>query len=163
VRARWADTGATEVVVGAAPLGPAGSGRYMIVELGITDTPPAAATADAHGAPAGAEEAAVLDAILPVLARQAASAFGLSPFSEATCLTRREVQVLEHLLFGRSVKQIAEQLGRSQHTVHDHVKALHRKLAAISRGALIARALGYLGPDGNTANGPLLGDFDAHN
>lgn len=160
VRARWAETGAREVVVGAAALGQPGSGRYLIVEIGVSDAAPAEPGA---AAPTGAEEAAVLDAILPILARQAGTAFGPSPFSEATCLTRREVQVLEHLLFGRSVKQIAEQLGRSQHTVHDHVKALHRKLAASSRGALIARALGYLGPDGTPPNGPFLADLDGHN
>lgn len=162
VRTRWADTGVSETVVAASPLGGAGSGRYLVVELGLSAAPVAAPEA-AAAVPLGIEEAAVLDAILPVLARQAETAFGTSPFSEATCLTRREEQVLEHLLVGRSVKQIAQQLGRSQHTVHDHVKALHRKLAASSRGALIARALGYLGPNGNAANGPLLTELDGHN
>ena len=53
----------------------------------------------------------------------------------------------EHLALGKSVKQIASDLARSPHTVHDHVKSLHRKLNASSRGELIARALGHLAPN----------------
>ena len=53
--------------------------------------------------------------------------------------------VLEQLILGKSVREIAEMIQRSPHTVHDHVKNLHRKLGATSRGALIARALGRLG------------------
>lgn len=143
VRARWADTGAAEIVVGATPLGPPDSGRFMVVEIGLTGL-----ASDGAGA---ADDAAVLDAVLPALGRRAAIAFGGAPFSEATCLTRREEQILDHLLHGKSVRQIAGDLDRSQHTVHDHVKSLHRKLAASSRGALIARALGHIRPDAPTA------------
>ncbi|MFI4898124.1 MAG: response regulator transcription factor, partial [Phycisphaerales bacterium JB059] len=57
-------------------------------------------------------------------------------------LTNREQVVLEELILGRSVREIAETMHRSPHTVHDHVKSLHRKLGASSRGALIAHALG---------------------
>ena len=53
--------------------------------------------------------------------------------------------MLDLLVLGLSVRQIAEELGRSTHTVHDHVKSLHKKLNANSRGELVARALGHLG------------------
>lgn len=59
-------------------------------------------------------------------------------------LTDREQSVLELLIDGHSVRVIAEQLGRSTHTIHDHVKNLHRKIGASSRGELIALALGHL-------------------
>lgn len=59
-------------------------------------------------------------------------------------LTDREQSVLELLIEGHSVRVIAEQLGRSTHTIHDHVKNLHRKIGASSRGELIALALGHL-------------------
>jgi DNA-binding CsgD family transcriptional regulator len=58
-------------------------------------------------------------------------------------LTDREQSVLELLIEGLSVRVIAEKLGRSTHTIHDHVKNLHRKIGASSRGELIAMALGY--------------------
>lgn len=83
-----------------------------------------------------------LEAGLPFLARRAAMALGDEPCTNAPWLTARENEVLEHLILGRSVKQIADVLGRSPHTVHDHVKSLHRKLNASTRGGLVARALG---------------------
>ncbi len=58
-------------------------------------------------------------------------------------LTDREQHVLELLIEGQSVRSIAEQLGRSAHTVHDHVKNLHKKIGASSRGELIAKAIGH--------------------
>lgn len=58
-------------------------------------------------------------------------------------LTEREHQILDLLIQGCSVRVIAEHLDRSPHTVHDHVKSLHRKLDASSRGSLIATALGH--------------------
>ncbi|MDF1808903.1 MAG: helix-turn-helix transcriptional regulator [Phycisphaerales bacterium] len=58
-------------------------------------------------------------------------------------LTDREHEILDQLILGLSVRQIAENLNRSTHTVHDHVKNLHKKLHASSRGELIAKSLGY--------------------
>ena len=58
-------------------------------------------------------------------------------------LTDREHAVLDLLIEGHSVRVIAEKLGRSAHTVHDHVKNLHKKIEASSRGELIAKALGH--------------------
>lgn len=58
-------------------------------------------------------------------------------------LTEREQEILDQLILGNSVRVIAESLGRSAHTVHDHVKNLHKKLGASSRGELIAKALGH--------------------
>ncbi|MBL4699197.1 MAG: hypothetical protein JKX70_10225 [Phycisphaerales bacterium] len=58
-------------------------------------------------------------------------------------LTQREHEVLDELILGHSVRVIAERMGRSAHTVHDHVKNLHKKLGASSRGELIAKALGH--------------------
>lgn len=57
-------------------------------------------------------------------------------------LTDREQSVLGELIEGHSVRVIAEKIGRSAHTVHDHVKNLHKKIGASSRGELIAKALG---------------------
>jgi DNA-binding CsgD family transcriptional regulator len=48
-------------------------------------------------------------------------------------------QTLDGLLAGLSEKQEARQLGVSQHTVHNYVKELHRRLGVASRGELLAR------------------------
>ena len=86
-------------------------------------------------------------AILPVLARRAILALGDGTDGPTKWLTQREQIVLEQLTLGKSVREIADELGRSPHTVHDHVKSLHRKLGASSRGELVARALGHTTAD----------------
>jgi len=50
-------------------------------------------------------------------------------------------EVLRLLTQGLSEKQIAGDLGLSAHTVHDYVKALHRRLGVQNRGELLAAAL----------------------
>lgn len=85
-----------------------------------------------------------MKALLPVLARRAMVAIGTSRGQRGGWISPREQMVLEQLILGKSVRQIADDLGRSPHTVHDHVKTLHKKLNASSRGELVARALGYL-------------------
>lgn len=135
---RWAALGATDLVVGLVSLPGETSNRSIVVEVGTDGTPPVDATT-----------VGVIQASLPLLARRASFAFGQETSTAGTRLTSREQQVLEHLALGKSVKQIAADLARSPHTVHDHVKSLHRKLHASSRGELIARALGHLAPGGS--------------
>ena len=131
---RWDAIPHGPILLGATAVGP--GGRTLIVEI-------APAGANAH---AGEPELAVLEAALPLLGRRAIMAIGSDPSEHAAWLTQREQIILQHLLLGKSVREIADELGRSPHTVHDHVKSLHRKLNASSRGELVARALGYVEP-----------------
>jgi DNA-binding CsgD family transcriptional regulator len=108
-------------------------GRAIVVEIGLT-----------NGATPTGQEPEILSAVLPLLARRAIMAIGPNPSDGNQWLTPREQMILQHLLLGKSVREIATELERSPHTVHDHVKALHRKLNASSRGELIARALGHI-------------------
>ncbi|MBX3386749.1 MAG: response regulator transcription factor [Phycisphaeraceae bacterium] len=94
-------------------------------------------------------------AVLPALARRANMAIGQDQTDSTQWITSREQVILRHLLLGKSVREIADELGRSPHTVHDHVKSLHRKLNASSRGELVARALGHVEPK------PMLNDDHA--
>jgi DNA-binding CsgD family transcriptional regulator len=57
-------------------------------------------------------------------------------------LSARQRDVLAALCRGKAEKEIAGELGLSIHTVHGHVKELHRRFGARSRGELLARALG---------------------
>jgi len=132
----WSSLGVGDLLVAASAVAAAAPSRVIICEIGMT-------------APSGkfspAEEA-ILGATMGPLARRARMAFGDDVAEPVRRLTPREEEVLEHLALGKSVKQIATELRRSPHTVHDHVKSLHVKLHASSRGELIARALGHLKP-----------------
>lgn len=129
---RWDAIPHGTLLLGAVPLG--SSERVLIAE--IAPAPSVTRTTEA--------ELATLEAVLPLLAKRAILAIGSGPAESAHWLTQREQIILQHLLLGKSVREIAEELGRSPHTVHDHVKSLHRKLSASSRGELVARALGYV-------------------
>lgn len=72
-------------------------------------------------------------------------------------LTRRESEVLRHVLAGRSREEIACTLVISPYTVADHLKAIYTKTGVSSRRDLVARLVhtqylprlgGALGPDG---------------
>jgi len=130
----WAGMGVEQMLAGCAPLTPDNLHRVIIVECGAMSMSPAFAS----------EDAALLRTTLIPLASRACRAFGEVACEESSFLTPREQQVLDMLSLGMSVKQIASELMRSPHTVHDHVKSLHRKLNASSRGELIARALGHV-------------------
>ncbi|AXV07063.1 putative two-component system response regulator [Euzebya pacifica] len=58
-------------------------------------------------------------------------------------LTSREVEVLEHLVYGASTAETAERLGISPETVQTHVRNLMGKLGAGSRLEAVSLALQY--------------------
>ncbi|MFN0318083.1 MAG: response regulator transcription factor [Burkholderiales bacterium] len=140
---RWDGFQPSAVLIGAAALGPNPAGRSIMVELGTTS---AAASLDA----------AVLEGVLPLIARRCVLAIGSDPSDGGQWRTVREQVILKHLLLGKSVREIAEELGRSPHTVHDHVKSLHKKLDANSRGELVARALGHVEMPGRNVGGASM-------
>ena len=84
-----------------------------------------------------------LSMALAAMTMKAAGAITPDNAGKIHWLTQREQIILDHLIIGMSVRQIAESIDRSPHTVHDHVKNLHRKLGASCRGQLITRALGH--------------------
>jgi DNA-binding NarL/FixJ family response regulator len=57
----------------------------------------------------------------------------------ASDLPPRLAQTLAELQAGSSEKQVSIKLGISRHTVHNYVKALHRRLGVSSRGELLAK------------------------
>lgn len=80
-----------------------------------------------------------------LVARLLRRVFGSGSYDTSKWLTPAEAQVLDELIRGKSERQIALDLSRSPHTIHDYVKSLHQKLGARTRGALIARAVGLAG------------------
>lgn len=131
----WEGLPAGEVLMGAAALGDVEPGRMLLVQVGTSATTDPSIRED---------RLAIMRVVFPMLIKRASVAVGPARTTSARWLTGREQEVLEHLTLGKSVRQIAEEIERSQHTVHDHVKSLHRKLSASSRGELVARALGHI-------------------
>lgn len=146
---RWWRLGASDLIVGFAPIGPRSLNRYFIAEVGAL-----------RNNEFTRADAAVLRAVLGPIGARAELAFGQRPVCPNARITAREQEVLLLLTHGHSVKDIAEKLGRSPHTVHDHVKSLHRKLNASSRGELVARALGCPEVCASNANADEDADLD---
>jgi DNA-binding CsgD family transcriptional regulator len=137
----WVGSDISDLLVGALRLDAGAPARFLIVEIGLLGHGPMGprrCSIDNHAA---------LNSVMALLARRAGLALAVTADDEIPWLTVREQQILEQLVLGRSVRSIADELERSPHTVHDHVKSLHRKLGATSRGELIARALGYIEPE----------------
>ncbi|MCA9300809.1 MAG: helix-turn-helix transcriptional regulator [Phycisphaerales bacterium] len=129
----WQEFGASDLIISSESLGRSEQGRRLFVQVAMLD---GHRVTDMHRA--------LMGAAMPRLVDRALMAIGPTRTTAGRWLTERERQILERLTLGMSVREIAEELGRSPHTVHDHVKSLHRKLDASSRGELIARALGHL-------------------
>jgi DNA-binding CsgD family transcriptional regulator len=53
-------------------------------------------------------------------------------------LTPRQIVIADALVEGLSYAEIAERLSISYHTVHSHVKSIHRKLDVHSNARLVA-------------------------
>lgn len=133
---RWGTAGPVDLLVGAVAISSPTPGRTLVAELAISGASPTDL----------ARYQAVFAAILPLLGLRYLNAIGPEPADRHRWLTPREELILWKLVSGKKVPQIAAELHRSIYTVHDHVKALHRKLGATNRGQLVARALGHLGP-----------------
>ena len=63
-----------------------------------------------------------------------------------TTLTRREAEVLEHLVKGLSNDQIALELYRSSKTIDKHCQNIYRKTRIHKRADLVRQVLGLRGP-----------------
>jgi DNA-binding CsgD family transcriptional regulator len=86
----------------------------------------ASRSADGNG-----DVAVIVDAARPAqVASMLVDAYGLTP---------RQRDVLGVLLLGRSMTQIARELGISEHTANDHRKAIYTRVGVNSRSELAAR------------------------
>ncbi len=63
------------------------------------------------------------------------------PVTHIDPLTAREQEVLGFLVKGRIKKEIADELGISQHTVDMHLRAIYRKLEVRSQTEAVSKAL----------------------
>ncbi len=64
-------------------------------------------------------------------------------FGRAHGLTRRERELLSHLVAGADTRNVAEAMFVSEHTVQDHLKSIFAKTGVRSRRSLLARVTGH--------------------
>lgn len=105
-----------------------------------------AESAASDDAPFTDADAEALRAAMRRIAQRARLAFASAPGVVTEPLNIREVEVLESLARGKTIRQIAAEMHRSTHTVHDYLKSMHRKVGVGCRAELIARAAGRCGP-----------------
>lgn len=75
------------------------------------------------------------------IARRVIGSFQSTALPEATPLTRREREILEHLCNGENYRIIAEKLFISGHTVRAHIKNIYEKLQVNSRAEAVKKAM----------------------
>ncbi|MBL8759793.1 MAG: helix-turn-helix transcriptional regulator [Phycisphaerae bacterium] len=110
------------------------------------------------------EAAELLWVLMPAIARRAAMSLGPGLLRRRQMLTALEERVMQLLAAGLGVPEIAAGLSRSRHTIHDHVKSLHRKMSINSRAELVARALGRMPiflHDDQSPHGHAAGERDS--
>ncbi len=142
----WAGTQVREALIAVIPVAQSVTGRIsLICMLGEFE--------------AGGVSVDAFDAVISRLCMRAQGMLSRMEMAKSggfRWLTVREQEVLDALVQGHSVREIAAQFGRSQHTVHDHVKSLHKKLDASSRGELVAMALGHCQGCGDSTPTPVI-------
>ncbi len=107
----------------------AGASGYLVKTTPPADVLEAIRELHAGGAPMSAS-----------VARKVVTAFR-APAPASEDLTRREREVLDHLVQGETVKQIADELFVSPSTVAFHVRQIYEKLHVHSRAEAVAHAL----------------------
>ncbi len=78
------------------------------------------------------------------VAADEADASEFSLFAEESNLTRREAEVLRHLLYGHSNRRISRSLRISESTVKNHLHAIFVKLHASDRTQVITKAYRFM-------------------
>ena len=118
-----------------------GTGPPAVILGGTDTTQPGALSGDASAEQIDAAIRAVAAGLVVRPAEMPRPAFEAVTEPEQNLLTPREVEVLAAIGNGLSNKNVARQLGISQHTVKFHVEALLRKLGAASRAEAVHKGL----------------------
>ena len=78
--------------------------------------------------------------ITPTIALRVFSSFRSVPGPGGPVLTDREKQVLQLMVKGKTIRNVAEFLGLSEHTIHGYVKTVYKKLNVHNRAQLATKA-----------------------
>lgn len=114
----------------------AGADGYLLKESTVEQVSSAIGVVMAGGAP-------ISPAVASHILARVRGAAGPSAPREEVGLTPREVEILQELASGHSLKEVAQRRGISHHTVGDHVKSIYRKLAVNSRTQAVNKAVRF--------------------
>jgi DNA-binding CsgD family transcriptional regulator len=128
---RWLELGGAELMTAANVVAAAVRGHQNWAGATSRLVVPGTRMLSLHGSQMVGEDVAVI-----VDAARPAEVAGL--MVEAYGLTPRQREVLGLLLLGRSMIQIARELGISEHTANDHRKAIYTRIGVSSRSELAA-------------------------
>jgi DNA-binding CsgD family transcriptional regulator len=115
--------------------------QLLAVESGVDDHQPSARVHLSAGLWLTLR-AARIGAEIAVTIEESTPAERLDLFTRASALSRRESELLTHLVSGADTREIASRMFLSEHTVQDHLKSVFAKTQTRSRKALLARGLG---------------------
>jgi DNA-binding CsgD family transcriptional regulator len=115
--------------------------QLLAVESGVDDHQPSARVHLSAGLWLTLR-AARIGADIAVTIEESTPAERLDLFTRASGLSRRESELLTHLVSGADTREIASRMFLSEHTVQDHLKSVFAKTKTRSRKALLARVLG---------------------
>jgi DNA-binding CsgD family transcriptional regulator len=87
---------------------------------------------------------AVLWLAMPDLVARALVALGPAPSASAQWLLPGDLQLIEGLVAGKTIAEIARDSDRKEHAVQDAIKAMYRRLGRNRRTDLVARAVGHV-------------------
>ncbi|RAG82395.1 DNA-binding response regulator [Streptacidiphilus pinicola] len=115
---------------------------YVRVVLVSGEGRVSAALASTHGAVASLSKQMPSAAIVSALKRVAEGArvFPRDEVNGAVQLSKRELDVLQHLVLGLSNPEVAALLNLSRHTVKQHTSTVYRKLGVRNRAQAASRA-----------------------
>jgi DNA-binding CsgD family transcriptional regulator len=122
--------------------------QLLAVEAGVDDHPPLTRLHLADGQWVSMSAARlgatgpVRDRTIAVTLQNTTPADRMALFARASGLTPRETELVRHLGQGTDTRHLARQLGVSEHTVQDHLKAIFAKTSTSSRLQLVTRAFG---------------------
>jgi len=114
----------------------AGANGYLLKTASVGKIIEGLHEAMAGGAPMSPQ---VARAVLTMFARSGAA----KPAAASTDygLSTREREILEQLVAGRTIKEVAAQLGVSYHTIDTHLRRIYEKLDVHTRQGAVAKAL----------------------
>ncbi len=109
----------------------AGAAGYLLKTSGTEDIAAAIRSAAAGGSP-----------INPRIARRVLEMFSkANPPQKDYGLTPRELDILELLVRGKTIKEAAAELGIGYYTADEYIRSVYEKLQVRSRGSAIAKAV----------------------
>ncbi|EQA37936.1 response regulator receiver domain protein [Leptospira inadai serovar Lyme str. 10] len=78
--------------------------------------------------------------ITPTIAFRVLNSFKRIESSSEVKLTKKEKQILDEMVKGKTINRVAEFLGVSKYTIQHHVKNIYRKMNVHNRAELVRRA-----------------------